>query len=75
LFKCSCLLVKTQGGGMFYMHMTMYLIHRICRVYISTVYIYIYIDSLRAGLSGDRVPVGGEIFRTRLDRPWGTPSL
>ena len=24
--------------------------------------------------SGDRIPVGGEIFHTRPDRPWGPPS-
>ena len=30
---------------------------------------------LRAGRSGDRFPVGGEIFRTCPDRPWGPPSL
>ena len=30
---------------------------------------------LRAGRSGDRIPVGGEIFRTRPDRHWGSPSL
>jgi hypothetical protein len=24
---------------------------------------------------GDRIPVGGEIFRTRPDRSWGPPSL
>ena len=30
---------------------------------------------LRAGRSGDRIPVGGEIFRTCPDRPWGSPSL
>jgi hypothetical protein len=29
----------------------------------------------RAGGSGDRIPVGGEIFRTRPDWPWGPPIL
>ena len=28
-----------------------------------------------AGWSGDRIPVGGEIFGTYPDRPWGPPSL
>ena len=31
--------------------------------------------ALGAGRSGDRIPVGGEIFRTCPDRPWGPPSL
>jgi hypothetical protein len=30
---------------------------------------------LRAGRSVDRIPVGGQIFRTRPHRPWGPPSL
>ena len=34
-----------------------------------------YSDWLWAGRSGDRIPVGGEIFRTCPDRPWGQPSL
>ena len=34
-------------------------------------------DSLRAGRSGDQIPVGrgGETFRTRPDRPWAPPIL
>jgi hypothetical protein len=34
-----------------------------------------YSNSLPAGLSGDRMSVGGEIFCTSPDRPWGQPSL
>jgi len=34
-----------------------------------------YSDWLRTGRSGDRIPVGGEIFRTCPDRSWGPPSL
>jgi len=34
-----------------------------------------YSDSLRAGRPGDRIPVGGEIFRTPTDRSCGPPSL
>ena len=32
-------------------------------------------DSLRAGRSGDQIPVGGEIFRSRPDRPSEPTSL
>jgi hypothetical protein len=34
-----------------------------------------YRDLLQAGRSGVRIPVGGEIFSNRPDRPWGPPSL
>jgi hypothetical protein len=34
-----------------------------------------YTDSLRPRRSGDRIPVGGEIFSTRPDRPWRPPSV
>jgi hypothetical protein len=32
-----------------------------------------YSDSLQVGRSGDRIPLGGEIFRTRPDQPWCPP--
>ena len=31
--------------------------------------------TVRAGRSGDQISVGGEIFLTRPDWPWGPPSL
>jgi len=34
-----------------------------------------YSDSLWTGRSGDGIPVGGKIFRTRPVRPWGPPNL
>ena len=34
-----------------------------------------YSDWLWAGQSGDQIPVGGKIFRTCPDRPWGPPHL
>ena len=33
-----------------------------------------YRDSLGAGRSGHPIPVGGDIFRTRPDRPWAHPA-
>jgi hypothetical protein len=38
-------------------------------------YLSRYNISLLAGPSGDRIPVWGKIFRTRLNRPWNPPSL
>jgi hypothetical protein len=38
-------------------------------------YLSRYSDWLRAGRSADRIPMGGEIFRTCPDRPWGPTSL
>jgi len=38
-------------------------------VSITALSCYAYCSSLWAGRSGDRIPVGGEVFRTRPDRP------
>ena len=38
-------------------------------------YLIRYSDSLWVGRSGDRILLGGEIFCTRPDRPWGPPRL
>ena len=42
---------------------------------VSTLHCSRYRYSLRTGQSGDRILVGGEIFRTRPDRPWSPFNL
>jgi len=42
--------------------------------FVSVGYLNRYSDWLRAGRSGDRIPVGAR-FSARLDRSWGPPSL
>ena len=52
-----------------------------CLLYVSPYlesgpgYLIRYSDLLRAGRLGGRIPLRGESFRTRSDRPWGPPNL
>jgi hypothetical protein len=75
---CLCEWSRWRSWGVYCNHLVFWPTHweiRSCRLGLSSWLRVSHSDLLRAGQSADRTPVGGDIFFTHSDWPWGPPSL